>query len=174
MSNAFSNVDINLEVRPSQVSESRPILGQEVDEDPPLQVLESSEGEDNGPGGAQSLQTISEAFSDVDDDDVFGQHEKSVSQRRKELEYLAKSWTASKSQSRESDSSSSFKVPPNNKNGSIKQPPPLLDHPADWTKTPKSKNTTKEKKKMMEPTLRLKGNKSLAKKFASLVKAYDD
>jgi len=162
MSDAFSNLDISLEAttarRPSQEFYNARPSHNEYNDDPPLQTFES-DPEDN----QQSLKSISEAFSDVGTNDIFDQQEKTTSQRRKQLEYLAKSWTA--------DSSSSP-----NFNGGKKT---SLDNTfaqqhkateaADWAKeTFKSNNTSKQ------PTLRLKGNKSLASKFASLVKAYDD
>jgi len=175
MSDAFSNLDISLEAttahRPSQdFYNNRPSHNEEYNnDDPPLQTFESDPEDKDNP---QSLKSISEAFSDVGTNDIFAQQEKTSSQRRKQLEYLAKSWTA--------DSSGSP-----NFNGGKKS---SLDNTfaqqhkateaADWAKeTFKSNNTSKQKKiKKSEPSLplRLKGNKSLASKFASLVKAYDD
>jgi len=150
VSDAFSNVDISLDG-------GNPTTD---DDDPQLQSLESSE--DEAADQLQSLQTISEAFSDVDVS--FGQQEKTVSQRRKELEYLARSWTASKSQSHDDDDRVATQAP--------KAVAPATK--AAWARASSRLPAMKQKKNKAEPTLRLRGNKSLAKKFASLVKAYDD
>ena len=149
VSDAFSNVDISFDsaspaVKELWPKESRP-------SDPPLNHLTQSVD-------GSSRQTISEAFSDVDIS--FGQ-EKTASQRRKELEQLASSWTDG-THTTQAASSSWF----NN------EPSPSRTSAGATTTT--STTASSKQKRWVEPTLRLKGSKSLAKKFASLVKAYDD
>jgi len=181
MSDAFSNVNISLEgtsARPSSTMEKSRLIRPSQDNDPPLQHLTSSEGEEEE-DPVQSLQTISEAFSDVD---IPLEQEKTVSQHRKELEYLAKSWTAS---SQSNGGSGNDKGRGNNSDISTSFVSDQCQAPkavaATWAQDPKKAHRTnsvtaisKQKKKRVEPSLRLKGNKSLAQKFASLVKAYDD
>ena len=157
VTDAFSNVDISLD------GTSRNM----VDVDPPLEQLDSRESK-------QSLHSISEAFSDVDVD--FGQEKTTVSQRRAELERLSKSWVMSKTFSNDSSgSSSSFKVPPRKNDAE----PPQSKNKASWANKPqqqaqKASRFTIKKPKIPEPKLRLKGNKSLAQKFANLVDAFED
>ena len=135
---AFSNVDVSLE-------EASPLEGPQSS----LHSLEMSKS---------PLQTISEAFSDVD---ISFEQEKTVTQRGRELEYLAKSWTTS-SQT-ENDA-----TPANAKNTDKRKV--AASSSVDWAHDPKDTNQGKKK---AEPSLRLKGNKKLAQTFASLVKAYE-
>mmetsp|Transcript_37074 Transcript_37074/g.63052 ORF Transcript_37074/g.63052 Transcript_37074/m.63052 type:complete len:386 (+) Transcript_37074:302-1459(+) len=157
VSDAFSDVDISLEVsRPS--NEQQPLKRNE--DDMRLRPVATLEEEVQSP-----LETISEAFSDVDVG--LERQQKTVSQRRKELEYLSKNWNQSKSQDIGSGSSN-FVTAQNENSANQPRKSAISTH---WSNEPKKPAT---KKKLGEPTLRLKGNKSLAKKFASLVKAYDD
>ena len=165
VTSAFANVDISFG-GPKSISHpsenvaavaSRPT-------DRPMPGLISPESDD-GEKTLKSFQTISDAFSDVD---VCFEQEKTVSQRRKDLEYYSKSWTTSKSSSYDSGDNQQLQAK--------HQSTANVAAATKWAKSSLSKsrgNTTKEKK-MAEPTLRLKGNKSLAQKFANLVKAFDD
>jgi hypothetical protein len=96
---------------------------------------------------ASLQETISEAFSNIDVG--FGQ-DKTVSERRKQLEYLSQSWVDDKN-SRMHESSKA-----------------RLAFVA-------SKNKPEEKKSKLTgvPAIRLKGNKNLAQKFARLVNAFE-
>ena len=87
------------------------------------------------------------------------EQKKSVRQRREELEYLAQSWNQSQG----------------DRNASKPTRSPLekyikssaVNH-YDWTANP-----DEQKKAKADPTLRLKGSKKLARKFANLVKAFE-
>ncbi len=166
VTSAFANVDISFggaKSMPHPTANAIAVASRPTDQ--PMPVLISPESDD-GEKTLKSFQTISDAFSDVD---ICFEQEKTVIQRRKDLEYYSKSWTTSKSSSYDSGDNQQLHA----------------DHPSTsnvaaattkWAKSSLSKsrgNPTKEKK-MAEPTLRLKGNKSLAQKFANLVMAFDD
>lgn len=196
VSDAFLDVDIGLleESRPIEEASRRPVEQQsrqrsspntihhqeDGGDDPPLQSLQSMEEEYQS-----SLQTMSEAFSDVDAG-LLDQEKKTVQQRKKELEYLARSWTRSydnEGSVNDDDGGgagmSGFVT--NNKTATAKTAATTQERPPTtkttfWTNSngPSSQKANKFKKVTGEPTLRLKGNKSLVQKFASLVNAYDD
>ena len=174
VSDAFSDVDISFEgSRPIEkasrrlIEQSRrPMIGNE----PPLQSPASLEE------AQSSLQTISKAFSDVDVS--FENDKKTVSQRRKELEYLSKTWTKSQTQDNGSTSGGAGGGGMTSQNKNVtaaqQQQPKATTWANEPQKSPSRVAATTKYKKVSEPTVRLKGNKSLAQKFASLVKAYDD
>ena len=95
-------------------------------------------------GEKQGKNTMSNAFSNVD----IKMEQKTVSQRRKELELLSKTFAAS--------SEDEDKVDQNT---------------FGWDTKPQ-RAAPKDKKKA-EPTIRLKSNKKLTQKFANLVKAFE-
>ena len=170
---AFANVDISFggaQSTPNPTTSTSAAAYRPPDRPmPALMPSLISPESDDGEKTLKSFQTISDAFSDVDIN--FEQLEKkTVSQRRKELEYYSKSWTTSKS-------SSSYDSGDNQQqNNTVKHPSKTSTAAATWAKSSlsKSRGNSAKEKKMVEPTLRLKGNKSLAQKFASLVKAFDD
>jgi len=96
---------------------------------------------------AHNQNVMTNAFSDVD----ISMEQKTVKQRRKELELLSKSMTGASEDAGDMNqiNSSAFDWD--------------IDEPAP----------TKQKKKT-EPTLRLKSNKKLTQKFANLVKAFEN
>ncbi len=167
VTNAFANVDISFagaKTATSHPTTNTTAAAHSRPKDRPMPSLISPESDD-GERTLKSFQTISDAFSDVD---ISFEQGKTVSQRRKELEYYSKSWTTSKSTTHASDDEQ--------KQNPARQASKTNTAATTWAKSSLAKsrgNTTKDKK-IVEPPLRLKGNKSLAQKFASLVKAFDD
>ena len=144
VSDAFSNVDISLDDA-NPISSSVPTQSYSIDEP------------------QSSLQTISQAFSDVN---ISLEHDKTVSQRRQELEYLSKSWT-DKTSSDSTDRASNA-----NADERLEIAPSWLTN--NDKKYGNQAAQTSKLKKTMEPKLRLKGSKKLTQKFASLIKAFED
>ncbi|KAL3787710.1 hypothetical protein HJC23_012136 [Cyclotella cryptica] len=105
----------------------------------------------------QPHSTVSEAFFGVDID---LEPTKTVSQRRQDFEYQTRSWNQ-KSPGGDEDQ----QIPPISKEKEIRS---KVDSNQGWAMTPKDKKRAK-----VEPTLRLKGSKMLAQKFANLVKAFE-
>jgi hypothetical protein len=97
---------------------------------------------------AHNQNVMTNAFSDVD----ISMEQKTVKQRRKELELLSKSMTGAS----EEDAGDVNQINSSAFDWDIDEPAP-----------------TKQKKKT-EPTLRLKSNKKLTQKFANLVKAFEN
>ncbi|KAL7481425.1 hypothetical protein ACHAW6_007111 [Cyclotella cf. meneghiniana] len=106
--------------------------------------------------------TVSHAFSGVDID---LEPKKTVSQRRQELENLSRSRNQ-KSPGGEGDQQPHPES--REKKISTKTTISKVHNNQDWATTPEDK-----KKAKVEPTLRLKGSKKLAQKFANLVKAFE-
>ncbi len=180
VSDAFADVDINLEATTTTTTDRFVSLKQSRTVVPLVQTFTAGEDTVEGPlpsihhrhipssACSASLQeTISEAFSDVDIS--FGQ-EKTVSERRKQLEYLSASWVEDK-KSRVHESS---KVAPKIKNEEKIRNSEIFAGSA-WVRDSlhKTQATSANQKKKVEPTMRLKGNKNLAKKFARLVNAFE-
>jgi hypothetical protein len=106
--------------------------------------------------------TVSQAFSGVDID---LEPKKTVSQRRQELENL------SRSRNQKSPGGEEDQQPhpiSREKKINTKSTFSILHSNQDWATSPEDK-----KKVKVEPTLRLKGSKKLAQKFANLVKAFE-
>jgi len=106
-------------------------------------------------GQAKNQNVLANAFSDVDInmEQKTVTEQKTVRQRRKELELLSKSFTGS--------SGNAANMNQNNSSG------------FDWDREEEPKNSPTKQKKRIEPTLRLKSNKKLTQKFANLVKAFE-
>lgn len=134
ISDAFSGLDISL------------------DEAEPMEDPRSSRSVDP----QISLDAVSQAFSGVD---INLEQEKTVSQRRQELEYLSKSWNKSS----DDENGADYSKPAAPK---TKASPNASASNTDWASAPSTK-------KKAEPKLRLKGSKKLTQRFASLVKAYE-
>jgi len=100
-------------------------------------------------GRAQTQNIMANAFSDVD----ISMEQKTVRQRRKELELLSKSVTGA--------SEDAGNMNQNKSSG------------FDWDRKEEPKKSPTKQKKRIEPTLRLKSNKKLTQKFANLVKAFE-
>jgi len=186
VSDAFADVDINLETAittttdPSMsIKQSRPVVplvqsftAEEDTVEGPLPSIHHRQIPSTAECSASLQETISEAFSDVDIS--FGQ-EKTVSERRKQLEYLSASWVEDKkSRLHESSKGRSAFVAPKNKNEE-KIPKSEIFAGSAWVRDSlhKTQATSANQKKKVEPTMRLKGNKNLAKKFARLVNAFE-
>ena len=95
--------------------------------------------------------------------DVEPEPKKTVRQRRQELEYLAKSWGEKSPGDQENDFVKHSSTSPHKQSSSKNA------NQYDWATTPEEE----KKKTKAEPTLRLKGSKKLAQKFANLVKAFE-
>jgi hypothetical protein len=122
---------------------------------------------------------VSDAFSgiDIDLDEESGpppiyrqahvdiEPNKSVSQRRQELEHLARTWNQKSPGADKED-----QVQPSLSKGRVgtSQGQSSRVENQDWAITPEEKRKGK-----IEPNLRLKGSKKLAQKFANLVKAFE-
>ena len=171
VSDAFADVDINLEAATAKTTDPSTSLNRSRPKVPVLQSLESKGGTVEDPlptfhhrqpslaACSASLQeTISEAFSDVDIG--FGE-EKTVSERRKQLEYLSRSWVDDqKSHMNETSKARSAFFASKNK-------------PEEKTPMLAGSSWVRESHATTAPAIRLKGNKNLAQKFARLVNAFE-
>ena len=100
---------------------------------------------------ARNQNVLANAFSDVD----ISMEQKTVRQRRKELELLSKSMTGASEDT-----------------GNLNQNNSSAFDAFEWDREEQQKTHPKQKKRI-EPTLRLKSNKKLTQKFANLVKAFE-
>jgi hypothetical protein len=186
VSDAFADVDINFDAattattNPSMsLKQSRrvvPLVQSFAAEEDTVEVPLPSVHHHQTPLSAEcsaSLQeTITDAFSDVD---ISFEQGKTVSERRKQLEYLSASWVEDKkSRMHQSSKGRSAFVAPKNKNEE-KIPKSEILAGSAWVRDSlhKTQATSANQKKKVEPTIRLKGNKNLAQKFARLVNAFE-
>ena len=186
VSDAFADVNINLEAATTTTTDPSMSLTQSRPVVPLVQSFTAEEDTVEGllpsihhrqiPSSAECSallqETISEAFSDVDIN--FGQ-EKTITERRKQLEYLSASWVEDKkSRMHETSKGRSAFVAPKNKNEEkITKSDFFAGSACVRDSLHKTQATSANQKKKVEPTIRLKGNKNLAQKFSRLVHAFE-